>query len=58
MLRNRSAFILSAVLLAAALAGPVGAMTLVGTARVVDGDTLDLTGERIRLIGVDAPEIA
>lgn len=27
-----------------------------GTARVVDGDTLDVAGERIRLEGIDAPE--
>lgn len=27
-----------------------------GVARVVDGDTLDLNGERIRLHGIDAPE--
>jgi len=27
-----------------------------GPARVVDGDTLDIAGERIRLHGIDAPE--
>lgn len=27
-----------------------------GTARVVDGDTLDIAGERVRLLGLDAPE--
>src|SRR5215468_4579268 len=27
-----------------------------GTASVVDADTLDIHGERIRLLGVDAPE--
>jgi endonuclease YncB( thermonuclease family) len=27
-----------------------------GPARVVDGDTLDLAGERVRLYGIDAPE--
>ncbi|MGH6884601.1 MAG: thermonuclease family protein [Geminicoccales bacterium] len=27
-----------------------------GPAQVIDGDTLDLAGERIRLIGIDAPE--
>jgi len=30
--------------------------SLVGYARVIDGDTLDLSGRRIRLNGVDAPE--
>src|SRR5688572_22588959 len=29
---------------------------VVGTARVLDGDTLDLAGHRIRLYGIDAPE--
>ncbi len=27
-----------------------------GPARVVDGDTLEVAGERIRLYGIDAPE--
>ena len=29
---------------------------LIGTASVVDGDTLEIRGQRIRLYGVDAPE--
>lgn len=29
---------------------------LVGTARVIDGDTLTIAGERIRLWGIDSPE--
>lgn len=32
------------------------AVTLSGVARVIDGDTLDLDGTRIRLFGIDAPE--
>ena len=28
-----------------------------GPARVIDGDTLEVQGERIRLHGIDAPEI-
>ena len=35
-----------------------GSGTLSGRARVVDGDTLDLGGVRIRLHGIDAPESA
>jgi endonuclease YncB( thermonuclease family) len=31
---------------------------LSGTARASDGDTLRLPGERIRLLGIDAPELA
>ncbi len=33
-----------------------GALTYEGQARVVDGDTLDVAGQRIRLFGIDAPE--
>jgi endonuclease YncB( thermonuclease family) len=32
------------------------AATVSGTASVIDADTLDIHGERIRLVGVDAPE--
>ena len=34
----------------AAIAGPAGSV------RIIDGDTLEIAGERIRLWGVDAPE--
>ena len=46
-----------AVLLAASapLAGDA-AETLVGVASVIDGDTIDIHGKRIRLHGIDAPE--
>jgi len=37
------------------LLGPL-APTIAGTARVINGDTLDIRGQRIRLHGVDAPE--
>lgn len=30
--------------------------TTAGGVRIIDGDTLDLNGERIRLFGIDAPE--
>lgn len=39
--------LISALIALPAVAGPV---------RVIDGDTLDLDGERIRLWGIDAPE--
>lgn len=29
-----------------------------GAARVIDGDTLDLAGTRVRLFGIDAPELS
>lgn len=41
-------------LLSAPSLGP--GQVIEGTARVVDGDTLDLLGERVRLEGIDAPE--
>ncbi|MBL4918240.1 thermonuclease family protein [Szabonella alba] len=53
MLRFRSLFI--PVLTALALL-PAPAPALDGVARVVDGDTLVLAGERLRLFGIDAPE--
>ena len=43
------------VLLAAAWAWPVHA-DVSGQARVIDGDTLEIGGTRIRLFGIDAPE--
>lgn len=51
------------VLGAAALAGAYApflreAETLRGTARVADGDSLVVDGERVRLQGIDAPELA
>ncbi|WP_299502824.1 thermonuclease family protein [uncultured Roseobacter sp.] len=44
---------------AAALALPNGSFAapgLSGTVRVIDGDTLDVGGGRVRLFGIDAPE--
>jgi len=48
------------VLAAAALliTAQASAETLQGPARIVDGDTLDIAGENIRLHGIDAPETA
>lgn len=34
-----------------------GGETMTGTARAADGDTLTLDGRRIRLVGMDAPEM-
>lgn len=54
---RRYAVVLSAIL--AMIAPTAGAAsTLTGKARVVDGDTLSVAGVRIRLEGIDAPELA
>ncbi|MBX9863311.1 MAG: thermonuclease family protein [Hyphomicrobium sp.] len=42
--------------LGASSLGARGAQTISGRATVVDGDTLEISGERIRLEGIDAPE--
>lgn len=48
-----------AFLLALCLAAPPAlAVSLTGTARVVDGDTIEISGQTLRLIGIDAPELA
>ena len=35
---------------------PTTTSPLAGIARVIDGDTIDIRGNRIRLDGIDAPE--
>ncbi|MFN3844609.1 MAG: thermonuclease family protein [Paracoccaceae bacterium] len=53
MLTFRSLLVLAALLLAA----PVSiALTRDGSVRVIDGDTLEWQGHRVRLFGIDAPE--
>lgn len=42
--------------LCCAIAGPVFASSISGQASVIDGDTIEVRGERIRLVSVDAPE--
>ena len=40
----------------AALTAPASAGDLVGQASVIDGDTIEIHGERIRILDIDAPE--
>ena len=54
--RSRACLLLSAAVLATSLAWPAGAEVISGKARVVDGDTLAVAGQRVRLHGIDAPE--
>jgi endonuclease YncB( thermonuclease family) len=48
--------ILALFIAQAPTAGLVFAETIVGRASVIDGDTLEIRGKRIRLHGIDAPE--
>ncbi|MBN9505387.1 MAG: thermonuclease family protein [Altererythrobacter sp.] len=49
----------AAVLIAASTCGAVqAAQPIEGRASVVDGDTFDLGGARVRVLGIDAPELA
>ncbi|MEN7538800.1 thermonuclease family protein [Aurantiacibacter flavus] len=45
-----------ALLLLALAAVPAAAETLSGPATVIDGDTLEIAGRLVRLVGIDAPE--
>jgi endonuclease YncB( thermonuclease family) len=39
------------------ISSPALADTITGQASVIDGDTIEIHGKRIRLSGIDAPEV-
>lgn len=47
---------LSVALALALISSPATADTFAGQASVIDGDTLEIHGERIRILDIDAPE--
>ena len=49
MLRIAAALVLFAL--------PALADDIIGNVRIIDGDTLEIGGKRVRLFGVDAPEL-
>ncbi len=53
----RLAFVLTALFLALAVTRVEANGIVVGRATVVDGDTLVIDGEKLRLSGIDAPEL-
>ena len=55
--KQKFGLVLAAFLAAATLFGPApSASPLIGVASVIDGDTIEIRGTRIRLHGIDAPE--
>ena len=53
----RTVLAIAAICLAL-VAQPASADTLKGAPRVIDGDTIELAGERVRFQGIEAPESA
>ncbi|WP_244423211.1 thermonuclease family protein [Bradyrhizobium sp. ORS 375] len=54
----RRSLLLACFALLGLAAQPLAAADLIGRVSIVDGDTLDIHGARIRLWGIDAPESA
>lgn len=52
----RNLVLAGCIALSSSIAAEAAAETLVGRASVIDADTIEIHGERIRLLDVDAPE--
>jgi endonuclease YncB( thermonuclease family) len=52
----RTLAVASLCVVCAGLTAPATADVITGEPRVIDGDTIDVAGERVRLHGIDAPE--
>lgn len=52
-----AALVLAGAIAALAVPDALSQTTIAGDARVIDGDTLAIGGTRIRLAGIDAPEL-
>jgi endonuclease YncB( thermonuclease family) len=50
-------FIIIAAAMVLSCAAPISHEAIIGPARIIDGDTLQIGRERVRLFGVEAPDL-
>ena len=56
MTKRRFCLTLALAITGIAIAAPTASTEIIGAARVIDGDTLSINDQRIRIHGIDAPE--